>query len=88
MTATQVLRFTLTLSKLSLLGVRNNSCEPSGLLLVNEDIERANSKQKLTIVLSAPNMTLAFNTAFLLQNAMLVFRRAHLSAKMQDSHST
>ena len=43
-TKTQVLLFTLTLSKLSLQGVRNNSCEPSEVLTVDEDVELAVSK--------------------------------------------
>ena len=43
-TKTQVLRFTLTVRKLSLQGVRNNSCEPSELLTVDEDVELAVSK--------------------------------------------
>ena len=44
-TETQVLRFTLTLSKLSLQRVHNNSRKPSGLLIVDEDVELADSKQ-------------------------------------------
>ena len=60
-----------SLSKLSLHGVRINSCEPSGLLIVDEDIEFIISKQKLKTVLLALNAKLAFSLALLRQNVML-----------------
>ena len=62
------------MSKLSSHGVRNNSCELSGLLNVDKDIELVISKQKLKTVLFALNAILVFNHAFLLQNVMLVFK--------------
>ena len=50
-------------SKLSLHGVRNNSCESSGMLIVDKDIKLAINKQRLKTVLLAPNTKLAFNPA-------------------------
>ena len=61
---TQVLQFTLTLSKLSLQRVLYNSYEPNRSLIFDEDVELAVSKQKLKIVLSAQYATLAFSSAF------------------------
>ena len=59
--------------KLSLQGVYNNFCEPSRLLIVDEDVKLAISKQRLKTVMLASNAKLAFNPAFLQQNAMLAF---------------
>ena len=75
-TETQVLWFTLTLSKFNLQEVRNNFCELSGLLIVDENVELVDSKQKLKIVLSIPNTTLVFSPVSLLQNTMLAFKRS------------
>ena len=55
----------LGLSKLGLQGVCINSCKPSGLLIVDEDIEFAISKQKLKTMLLALNVKLVFSPAFL-----------------------
>ena len=52
------------LCKLGLQGVRNNSCVPSGLLIVGEDVKLVISKQKLKTVLLALNAKLAFIPAF------------------------
>jgi len=46
-------------------GLRINFCEPSALLIVDEDIELAISKQKLKIVLLALNAKLASSLMFL-----------------------
>ena len=53
------------LSKLSLQGVRNNSCEPSGMLIVDKDVKLAISKQRLKSVLLTPSEKLAFSPTFL-----------------------
>ena len=60
----------LRLCKLSLQGVRNNSCKPSGMLIIDKDIKLAISKQRLKTVLLAPNAKLAFSPASLRQNVM------------------
>ena len=54
------------LSKLSLQGVRNNSYELRGLLIIDKDVKLVVSKQKLKTVLFALNMILAISPAFLL----------------------
>jgi len=59
--------------KFILQGVCNNSCEPSGLLIADENVKLAISKQRLNTVMLTPNAKLAFNPAFLQQNAMLAF---------------
>ena len=61
------------ISKLILHRGHINSCEPSGLLIVDEDVKLAISKQRLKAVMLAPNAKFVFNPAFLQQNAMLVF---------------
>jgi len=61
------------LCKLNLQGVRNNSCVPSGLLIVDEDVKLTISKQKLKAVLLALNVKLTFILVFSQKNAMLKF---------------
>jgi len=51
--------------KLSLQGVHNNSCVLSELLIVDEDVKLAISKQKLKTVLLVLNAKLAFSPIFL-----------------------
>jgi len=63
--------FTLILSLLSLQEVHNNSFKLSTLLIIDEDVVLADSKQKLKTAMSASNGALTF----LLQNAMLAFKR-------------
>ena len=46
-------------------GCRNNSCEPSGLLIVDEDVKLSISKQRLKTVTLASYAKLTFNPAFL-----------------------
>ena len=53
------------LSKLNLQGVRINSCEPNGLLIVNKDVKFTISKQSSRPRVSAPNAKLAFTLVFL-----------------------
>ena len=74
-TKMQVSRFTLILSKLSLQGAHNNSCELSGLLIIDKNVELAIRKQKSKIVQFALNAILAFSPASLLQNTIVIFKR-------------
>ena len=53
------------LSKCSLQGVHINSCEPSRLLIIDEDVNLTISEQKLKTVLLALNVKLAFSPTFL-----------------------
>jgi len=55
----------LRLCKLNLQGVRNNSYEPSGLLIIDEDVKLVISKQRLKTVMLALNVKLEFNPVFL-----------------------
>ena len=66
-------KFLPRLSKLSLQGVRSNSYEPSGMLIVGKVFKLAINKQRLKTVLLTSNTKLAFSPAFLQQNAILAF---------------
>ena len=55
----------LRLSKLSLQGVCNNFYEPSGMLIIDEDIKIAISKKRLKTAMLALKAKLAFSPAFL-----------------------
>ena len=55
-------------------GIRNNSFETSALLIIDEDVVLADSKQKLKTALFTLNATLAF----LFQNSTLAFKRSSL----------
>ena len=62
--ANLIAKLLLRLNKLSLQGVRINSCEPSGLLIVDKDVKLTISKQSSHPRVSAPNANLAFTPHF------------------------
>ena len=64
-------KLVLRLSKLSLQRVRINSREPSRMLIIDEDVKLAISKQRLETVPLALNGKLVFNPTFMQQNLML-----------------
>ena len=79
------------LNKLSLQGVRNNSYEPSGLLINVEDVKLAISKMNLKTVMFAINVKLAFSPTSLLQtrhsssNVTLAEKQLRVSAPKRES---
>jgi len=71
------------LSKLNLQGVHNNFCEPNGMLIVNEDVKLAISKQRLKTVLLAPNAKLTSASRFCNKMRCSRSRAARISAKRE-----
>ena len=61
------------LSKLSLHGVCNNSCEPNRMLIVDEDVKLPINKERLNTMLLALNAKLTFSPMFRQQNVMFMF---------------